>query len=192
MTRIRRSLVPVVLGLVLFPFLAFADTIYLKNGQEISGEIYKEDKYAVKIRVNGKPRTVYRQRIERIKRGGESPSGEPQEVISEQKKELILRLLEANGTRDHIRGIFMQIITQAPEEAREEARALLKPDEMIQHLIPIYDTYYTKEELQELIRFYKSPTGRKHLETIPKIMEDTLREAVTYFKEKVAAYEEQK
>lgn len=122
-------------------------------------------------------------------KGRQNTAGD-RSVVSKKKKELILRLLETNGSRDNIRQVFMQIISRAPEETREEAKELLKADEVLQRLIPVYARYYTEEDIKELIIFYKGPTGRKQLEVIPKIMEDTLFETVQYFKEKVAAQED--
>lgn len=180
----------IVFVLLLISSLSFADTIYLKNGKTIVGEIYQESTYSIKVKVKGRARTLYRHEILKIEKEKKPvPKPKPM-VISERKKELILRLLESNGSRDNIRLTFAQIISRAPEESREQAKELLKADEVIQRLVPIYAKHYTEEELKELIVFFKSPTGQKHLATIPKIMEDALVETVQYFKQKVAALEE--
>ena len=38
---------------------------------------------------------------------------------------------------------------------------------------PIYSKYYTDEELTKLIEFYKSPLGRKVVEKLPMITQDS-------------------
>lgn len=39
----------------------------------------------------------------------------------------------------------------------------------------VYDKYYTLEEINDLIVFYKSPTGQKTLKTMQPLMVDTLK-----------------
>jgi len=39
--------------------------------------------------------------------------------------------------------------------------------------IPVYDKYLSAEEIKETIKFYESPVGRKLIEALPKILEET-------------------
>lgn len=39
--------------------------------------------------------------------------------------------------------------------------------------IPIYDKYYTHEDILDLISFYESPAGRKSIEVQPDIIAET-------------------
>jgi sRNA-binding regulator protein Hfq len=45
---------------------SFADTVYLKDGQVVQGDIYKYTKYSVKIMVNGLPQVFYADEIDRV------------------------------------------------------------------------------------------------------------------------------
>jgi hypothetical protein len=45
---------------------------------------------------------------------------------------------------------------------------------MDQLMYPIVDKYYTEDDLKNLIAFYKSPTGKKVLETMPQMMTDIM------------------
>ncbi len=175
------------LAVLLSPGLLWADVILFKNGKEVSGKILEESKYSVKVLVDKKILTYYFSEIEKVTRDVEVAQ-EKQEKQKEaaQKKELILKLLEANLARNNMQKIFNQIIEQAPAETQEKLRKILIPDEIIERLIPLYSKYYTSEEIQDLINFYTSPTGKKHLEETPKLLEETLVEAVKYFQDKVA------
>ena len=188
-----------VFGLVLISSLAFADLIYLKDGRKISGKIFAEKKYSVKINVKGVPYTYYVNEIEKIEKKDlindatpESEAGGRRllEEIPESKRELIVRLLEANGARESMNRIFLRILADAPEGTQEELKALLVPDEIILRLVPVYDAHYSDKEIQELLLFYKSPTGGKLLSTTTVIMEETMAEVANYFKDKVDAEQE--
>jgi hypothetical protein len=39
-------------------------------------------------------------------------------------------------------------------------------------VVPVYDKYYTREEIEGLIQFYKSPLGQKMVTTMPKLTAD--------------------
>lgn len=39
----------------------------------------------------------------------------------------------------------------------------------------VYDRYYTESELRDLLAFYKSPTGRKTIQIMPKLFADSLQ-----------------
>jgi uncharacterized protein len=36
-------------------------------------------------------------------------------------------------------------------------------------IYPLYDKFYTEQELRELVAFYRTPTGRKVIETLPNL-----------------------
>lgn len=152
----------------------------------MTGQIIEESKYAIRIKSGGIPMTYYRSDIDKIEKDSDlkpKPKADPQLVG---KKDMVLRLLEANGARENMIRIFSLIISQAPAESREELKEILKTDEIIERLVPIYDQYYTEDELKDLINFYKSPTGSKHLQLTPKIVDESMNAAVIYFQEKVA------
>ena len=43
--------------------------------------------------------------------------------------------------------------------------------------IPVYDKYYTKNEIEDLSKFYRSSTGKKTLETMPALLAETMEKA---------------
>ena len=46
--------------------------------------------------------------------------------------------------------------------------------EMIEMIIPLYDKYYSLEDLRAVNAFYSSPTGQRVLSTLPQIMKESM------------------
>lgn len=43
--------------------------------------------------------------------------------------------------------------------------------QFVERIIPIYDSLYTADEIQQLTTFYKSPVGQRYIATQPHLME---------------------
>ena len=104
------------------------------------------------------------------------------EGIPEEKAKLILTLIDVSGVCYKIQGNMERIISQAPEENKTQLEQLFDVNEIVQYLVPIYDKYYSTEELKNIIDFFRSPAGQKVVEATPKIMQETLQASVEYFK----------
>ncbi len=192
--------------LLFIPSLALAETLHLKNGKVVIGQVIKETDYSIQLKVNSIPFTYYKEEIEYID-NGETPLDVIDKAVKEEikkedikqdikedkaavrKRELITRLLDVNGARDAMSRIFLQIIDQAPKENQDDLRSMLKVDRVIEQLVPIYEKNYEETEITELINFYTSPTGKKNLQLIPQIMQESLEAATKYFKELTEAVE---
>lgn len=49
-------------------------------------------------------------------------------------------------------------------------------EEVIEQIYyPLYDKYFTEEELRGLIKFYKSPTGRKTIKVMPHLIQESIQ-----------------
>lgn len=55
----------------------------------------------------------------------------------------------------------------------EKFRAKRDPEQLIAIIVPIYDKYYTADEIKGLIRFYESPLGKKMASVLPNIMKES-------------------
>lgn len=44
---------------------------------------------------------------------------------------------------------------------------------LIDMLLPVYQKYFTAEDIKELIKFYKSPVGKKYTANAPKLSADS-------------------
>lgn len=171
-------------------------TLILKSGRKIQGDLISQDTIRVKISVGGIPYTYYRDEIERID-DGITPSGPVDldklvdkslravESIPPVKVELIQRYMGINGTRESIAKIFAQIIKEAPPESVESFNQIFKVDEVLLRLVPIYDKYYTEEELRQFIEFYGTVAAQKMITVTPEIMQQAMTVSAQYFKERI-------
>jgi len=50
----------------------------------------------------------------------------------------------------------------------------ITPEKIIEIYAPIYMKYYTEPEMDELIKFYKSPLGQKGISLVPSIMKESI------------------
>lgn len=71
--------------------------------------------------------------------------------------------------------------TQIRQEDQEEFTAYLAKevkemtDNLInEHMLNIYDKYFTHQEIKDLIKFYKTPAGKKMITTMPDIQKDIM------------------
>jgi hypothetical protein len=51
------------------------------------------------------------------------------------------------------------------------------PDFLEKAAYPIYDKYFTEEELRDLVAFYKTPTGQKSIQVMPGIVRESMEKA---------------
>jgi hypothetical protein len=111
-------------------------------------------------------------------------------IISAQtKKDDIMELFELISPEQMIDKIFENMIdvfkhhgnTQISPEKQEEFESFLYDEVKIMtdnlinvHMVKIYDKYFSDEEIKDLIKFYKSPTGQKMINTMPDIQKDIM------------------
>jgi uncharacterized protein len=46
-------------------------------------------------------------------------------------------------------------------------------EDLLKRLIPVYDKYYTKEDVENIIQFYGTPLGQKLLKVSPDISRES-------------------
>lgn len=170
----------------------WAETVYLNDGRVVKGEIINRGSYFIVVMEGNMPRRYFNEQVLRIEEddtyayetGGVTLDPSKVEGVSEEKAKLILTLIEVNGVRKNIQENMERIISQAPAENKAQLEQLFDVNETVQYLIPIYDKYYSVEELKNIIDFFRSPTGQKVIEVTPKIMQETLQTSAEYFKKK--------
>jgi len=173
---------------------SYAETIYLKNGKKVEGKIIDKKTNYIKVMIKGIPFTYFIDEIEKI--GDETAGMSSEDIIkqplrslggiSEEKKQLIRQLIEANGALNSINSIFADILSKVPPDQLAYYQSILQVDDIIARIIPVYDKYYTQTEIMELVSFYNSPLGKKIIELTPALMNDTMLTTAKYFEEKVA------
>jgi hypothetical protein len=72
-------------------------------------------------------------------------------------------------------GQFKQMMPQVPEQFWTDFAKEAKPEDLISLEIPIYAKYLTSEDVQALIRFYESPTGKKFVSVQPMITQESMK-----------------
>lgn len=202
----------VLMGLVVFfcvSSVVFAETIYLKTGKKIRAQILERDDKKIRVDISGVKITYYMDEIDHIEDAGNQPAAAAQSnppvepspvsapssaptpvdltVRTDSKKALIMDLIDASGTKETMSQMFTQIIDQSPSEQKASLKVVLNVDEIIPRLVPVYDKYFSEDELKELIAFYKGATGRKLIKVMPLIMEDSMKATESYFQEKMPA-----
>lgn len=51
----------------------------------------------------------------------------------------------------------------------------LRPSDLIDRVVPVYARYFTASELDDMIAFYETPTGRKLAEVEPQLAKECMR-----------------
>ncbi|MBW4612409.1 MAG: DUF2059 domain-containing protein [Desmonostoc vinosum HA7617-LM4] len=102
----------------------------------------------------------------------------------------IKKLLEITGSRNLFQKITSQLIgtmkteyPDVPQKFWDSFIAELKPDDMINEIIPIYSKYYTNEEIKQIIQFYQTPVGKKTITILPQLSSESAAIGVRYGKE---------
>ena len=72
-----------------------------------------------------------------------------------------------------------------PKDVWEQLRAGIHTDELIELIVPIYAKYYSKEDIEGLIKFYQSPLGQKLIANQSAIVRDSQAAGQEYAKEVV-------
>lgn len=73
-----------------------------------------------------------------------------------------------------ISGLKAQI-KQVPDGFWEKFSQKMDTRELIEKIIPLYDKYYTLEDLKAVNAFYASPAGQKVLSSLPQIMQESMK-----------------
>jgi hypothetical protein len=95
------------------------------------------------------------------------------------------KMFEANGSKASIQVVIDQMFqmqrqqsTYVDAEVWDELEKEFKKfsmDDLIEMLVPVYQKYLTREELEEIIAFYETPVGRKFAENTPALTQETMQ-----------------
>lgn len=97
------------------------------------------------------------------------------------KRAEIRQLIELTGAANVSADALRQIISplragfpQVPDEFWDTFIKEVRSDELIDLVVPIYDRYYTREEIHDLTNFYQSPVGQKTIKVLPKLSAEAI------------------
>lgn len=80
----------------------------------------------------------------------------------------------ADQTMELMMEQFQQIFPDIPDIFWTKLVEKLKFEELLFDFIPLYDKYYTHDEIKQLIAFYETPLGRKLVEVSSTLAVDTM------------------
>ena len=69
---------------------------------------------------------------------------------------------------------FQKTYPKVDQKIWDELANEIKAEDLIALMIPIYDKYYTEEDVDQLIAFYNTPIGKKSTEVLPAISQESM------------------
>ena len=97
------------------------------------------------------------------------------------KRVEIRQLIELTGAANVSADALRQIISplragfpQVPDEFWDTFVNEVRSEELVDLVVPIYDKYYTREEIHDLTLFYRSPVGQKTIKILPKLSAEAI------------------
>ena len=101
---------------------------------------------------------------------------------SQAKNEKIMEFMEVMGTKQNLHNILNTMVVQykssypdIPSEFWKKAISEENVNDLFNRMIPLYSKYYNEKEINDLIVFYKTPTGKKMVETMPQVMNESMK-----------------
>ncbi|GAB4231320.1 MAG: hypothetical protein Tsb0034_03610 [Ekhidna sp.] len=70
---------------------------------------------------------------------------------------------------------FSSVFPDVPSEVWDEFRNEVNMDEFMQLIIPVYEKYFTHDDIEVLIEFYKTPVGKKTIAVMPSVMQESMQ-----------------
>ncbi len=104
----------------------------------------------------------------------------PAAAVSDEKAKDIRRLIEltggANIGEDMLKQMsegFKQTNPNVPQAFWDDIKKNTDFDGLTKAVIPAYDKNLSGDEIKEMIKFYESPTGKKMIQVMPQIMQES-------------------
>ena len=102
--------------------------------------------------------------------------------ISPEKRKEVEKMLRLTGMEKLMTQMKSQMLaglqkqlSEVPQDFWEKFEQKMDIRELIEKIIPLYDKYYTIEDLKAVNAFYESPAGQKVLANLPRIMQESMK-----------------
>lgn len=82
--------------------------------------------------------------------------------------------LASQGVSQNI-GKYQKAYPGVPRTFWDEFSKEMSPEKFAELYVPIYSKYYTEAEIDDLIKFYQTPIGKKTLEVMPLILKESMK-----------------
>jgi hypothetical protein len=101
--------------------------------------------------------------------------------VAPEKRAEIEKLLRLTGMEKLVEQMKTQMITNfkstmpgVPPGFWDKIYAKMDGKELMEKIVPIYDKYYSVEDLRAVNAFYSSPAGQKIISTLPQVMHESV------------------
>jgi hypothetical protein len=102
--------------------------------------------------------------------------------ISAEKRKEVEKMLRLTGMEKLVNQMKSQMIAAIRKDSPDISQDFwdrlekkMDSHELIEKIIPVYDKYYTLEDLKAVNAFYESPAGQKVLSTLPQVMQESMK-----------------
>lgn len=184
-----------VLGFILLFFginNSWAEVIHLKDGKKIKGKVVERGPTYTMIERNGEVKRYENNELERIDMIDDGFYENTTSIdvsqfndITEKKVNLIIHLMQVDGTRTMLENDFQEIINNAPQENQEQLKDVFNIDDVFTVIIPIFDRYYTEDELIQMVQFFESKAGNKFINAKNEILKEIINASAQHFRKKM-------
>jgi len=117
--------------------------------------------------------------------------------VSPEKKIEIEKMLRLTGMEKLVNQMMAQMITSfktmnthVPEEFWTKFQKQMDSRELIDKMIPLYDKYYSLQDLKAANTFYESPAGQRILSVTPQITQEAMKIGQAWGQEKAQEVEQ--
>jgi uncharacterized protein len=101
-----------------------------------------------------------------------------------QYKAALKKMFEVSGTEETYKAAIKQMIGMFKQQKSDVPEAIWNDFEkefsgtslgsLVDMLLPVYQKYMTKDDLQKMIEFYQTPVGKKYAANTPFIMQESM------------------
>lgn len=117
-------------------------------------------------------------------------AAKPAARVAPEKEAAIRKLFEIQGTRQsmgqvlagmsaNMKPMLSKMLPPGDYQEKliplffEKFQSKMKGDDLIEMLIPVYDKYLSKEDIDGLAQFYQTPVGKKMVSVLPQLAVET-------------------
>ena len=122
--------------------------------------------------------SVFTQEQNKLEQDTSSSAIEIKEIDSAKKVDIFL-LIKAFGDDKQVEIYLDQMMSQyqgmlqnVPEEYWKKLRENFKTSELLEQYALVYDTFFTHDDIKELIKFFESPIGQKYVKLMPLLINE--------------------
>jgi hypothetical protein len=102
--------------------------------------------------------------------------------ITPEKRAEIEKMLRLTGMQKLMDQMMTQMIStmsngmpDVPPEFWTKFKEKMDMRDLIEKIMPVYDKYYTVDDIKAINAFYESPTGQKILASMPQVMHECMQ-----------------